>query len=320
MHTYQTIVPCAGKRRSVIAGGTLALAILALLMAPSLSAQGLVDGFTHYQGETTVALSYSHESYKQYFVGTELAKNLLTGETPDPSNPNLGKITTQSVNLYASCGITDNFGVILALPYISASPDAGFWSTQSGLQDFSAAVSWRPFTLDVGDLGKVNLIASAGISVPVAKYVNDAPIAIGHGSTNTDARLLAHYTTSFGLFATVNAGYIHRSNVDLDKGFETAVPDAVDFAAKLGYAGPDYYGALWIHNQNAQSGTDIAPSAVFPSNAVSFMRVGVDLHVPLPFVVKGFGVALGGATTLSGRNVGKSTRFSFGLTYGVDLF
>jgi hypothetical protein len=297
------------------------LVALALASPVTGFAQGLVDGFMRGEGKIDVALSYSNESYSQYFVGTTLAKHPLSGETPDPSNPNLGKITTQSIGFYAAAGIMDDLDVIVALPYITAGPNKGYWATQSGLQDLSAAVKYRPLQLVAEGLGRLDLIASAGISIPVSNYINDAPIAIGHGSNNGDFRLLAHMTSELGLFATLQAGYIRRSNVDLDKGYEVSVPDAVDTWAKIGYASSFIYGDIWINRQNAQGGTDLGPpSNTFPSNGVSYTRIGANVYYPLTMLVDGLGISAGGAYTLAGRNVGKSTRFSFGLSYGVDLF
>jgi len=272
------------------------------------SGQGLVDGFMRGQGKLDVALSGSYESYEEFWKGTTLVKE-----------PNLGKISTSSINLYAAYGITDFLDVVVAAPFVSTSPNAGYWSDQSGVQDVSAALKLRALQASIPGIGKLDLLAAAGIALPTHSYINDAPVAIGHYSQNGDFRLLAHYTTTFGIFATLQGGYIRRGNVELDKGFETTVPDAVDLSGKIGYATEDLYAAAWIHRQNAQGGTDIAPQNTFPSNGISFTRVGLDVAKPLSMLVKGLGVSAGGAYTLDGRNIGKSFRVSLGAYYSINL-
>lgn len=318
MHDSLRLDRSPGRRSRT--GPVIALGLAALLLGSgSMHAQGLIDGFMRGGGNVTAALSYSHESYSQYFVGNELAKNPLTGEAPDPSNTGLGSISTQSIGLYAACGIIDDIDVIAAVPYVMVHADAGYWADQNDLQDISLAAKWRPLQLEAGGI-RLDFIVAAGISFPASNYVNDAPVAVGHGSTNGEGRLLLHAEHNLGPFITLNGGYIGRSEVTLDKGFDVNVPDAVDVSAKAGYSSSLLTAGVWINRQNAQSGRDIAPSATFPSQAVSFTRVGADVYLPLGMVLDGLGVSVGGATTLEGRNVGKSTRFSGGIVYSHKFF
>lgn len=301
---------CVSHRTRLQKGarGAAALAAAFLLLSAGASAQGLVDGFMRGAGKLDVALSGSYESYSKFWKGTTLVEE-----------PNLGSINTTSIGLYAAYGITDFLDVAVAAPFVSTSPNAGYWSDQSGVQDVSAALKLRALEAPIPGIGRVDLLAAAGIALPSHDYINDAPVAIGHYSQNGDLRLLAHYTSNFGVFATLQGGYIRRGNVELDKGYETTVPDAVDVWGKIGYATEDLYAAAWIQRQNAQGGTDIAPQNTFPSNGISFTRVGLDVAKPLSSLVKGLGVSAGGAYTLDGRNIGQSYRVSLGAYYSLNL-
>ncbi|MBI3258035.1 MAG: hypothetical protein HYZ54_00915, partial [Ignavibacteriae bacterium] len=125
---------------------------------------------------------------------------------------------------------------------------------------------------------------------------------------------------------SVQAGYIRRGDVNLDHvtidgNMKTAVPDALDISAKIGYGNSDFYLDAWYQSQSARGGTNIGePGASFPSNGISFSRIGVTGYYPLPIWNKQLGVSIGGASTLDGRNIGKSTRISFGVVYGLTLW
>ncbi|MCE7934403.1 MAG: hypothetical protein DYG96_07395 [Chlorobi bacterium CHB2] len=282
----------------------LLLGAFLLAGAGSATAQVAVDGFMRGAGKTSASAWFSTESYEEFWAGTTLK-----------TEPNLGKISTTSYGLYVAGGITDYIDVVLSLPYVSAKPSAGTWSSQAGLQDFGAAVKVRPLQLEVPE-GNLSVIAAGSITTPASDYIPDAPIAIGHYSTNFDSRVVVHYNTTFGGFATLQGGYIHRSNVDLDRGFTVAVPDAVDVIGKLGYyTGPLYVDA-YLQRQNAQSGTNIGPTAPFPTNKQSFTKLGATVYYGLPWV-ENLGVSVGFGTILDGINIGKATRISGSLSYGL---
>lgn len=308
------------RRPATSMGGAIVVA-MALISAASMPAhaQGIVDGFMRGGGNVTAAVSYSYERYSQYFVGNDLAKNPLTGETPNPSNTGLGTISTQSIALYAACGITNDVDVIISVPHVNAHASDGYWSDQSAIQDLSAAVKWRALSLDAG-IARLDVIGAAGVSLPATNYVIDAPVAVGHGATGGEGRILVHATHSSGVFATLNAGYIRRSLVSLDRGFDVAVPDAVDLSAKAGFTSSYLTASAWVNRQNSQGGTNIGPGVPFPGNRISYTRLGLDAYVPLTMVVDGLGVSVGGAMTLEGSNVGKSTRISGGIVYSRHLF
>ncbi|MBK9250192.1 MAG: hypothetical protein IPM69_19315 [Ignavibacteria bacterium] len=291
------------------------LCLFLLLLPTSIMAQGMIDGFMRGEGKSVVALSYSSESYKDFYKNTTLVQE-----------PNLGRITTTSVSLFTAVGITNSIDVLLSLPYISATSDQGYWQTQSSLQDLNFAVKWRPLQVKLSELGTLSAILACGVSIPTTNYVANAPVAIGHHSPSADARLVVNYMTSFGLFAAVQTGYIRHGDVELDRlslegNMKTNVPDAIDFSAKVGYGNSEFYIDAWMQSQSSRGGTNIGETdASFPSNGISFTRLGLTGYYPLKFIAEKFGLSLSGATTLNGRNIGKSNRISIGAVYEFSLW
>lgn len=304
---------------NVGAWGTIC--ILACSLSIGVRAQTLVDGFMRGAGKSVFALSYSTESYDEFFKGTVKT-----------SEPNLGSISTQSVSLFAGFGLTDDLDVVMSLPWISTSASQGYWSTQSGIQDLSAALKWRAYSMMVGESGSLSAIASVGMMAPMTDYVPDAPVAIGHNSTMATSRLLVNYQSGFGLFGNVAWGYTRCGDVVLDRGYSTNVPDFGEMALKVGLANEHYYIDAWYQNQSARGGSDIAQRTnldspisqerglSFPSQGISFSRIGGTVFVPANFLVQNFGVGVGGAYTLDGRNIGKSMRLSFSAVYNLTLW
>ncbi len=271
------------------------------------SGQGLIDGYMRGKGNLTVALSYTHESYDHYYVGSQATQN-----------PNLGTITTQSGSLFLAGGITNHLDVVANIPYIRASPSAGFWSTQSDFQDLSLFFRYLILKKEIGSLGEFSLLTAAGISTPLTKYIPDAPVAIGHQSTNTELRLLAQQRLPFGMFVMTQVGYIRRSNVTIDRGYEVSVPDAWDYILRTGGSVGAFYADAWLNVQQARSGTDLGPGVPFPSNAVSFTRAGFNVFYNLPWI-QNMGLGAGMGFTLTGKNIGRATRISGAVVYNLNL-
>lgn len=292
------------------------LLVLITIYHPAFS-QGMIDGFMRGKGNTSAALSYAFEHYNTYFVGGN-----------STINPNLGTIATRSATLFASTGINDKLDVVINLPYIKAAADQGYWQDQKGFQDASVYLKYRPLSYQTGNIGEASLILAGGISTPFSNYVADAPVAIGHRSTNLDGRLVAQFKTNFGVFASAQAGYVYRSTTKLDReavdispevqgnyyGHKTNVPDALDYSAKVGFASSIIYADAWLNYQQARGGTNIGPGVPFPSNGVTYTRTGFTVFGSLPFY-KALGLGVGSSFTLNGKNVGKATRYSASLVY-----
>jgi len=285
-----------------------AIAIAVCLCASSIFSfsQGMIDGFMRGKSNVTTALSYSHESYDSYYVGDSAV-----------TNPNLGVITTNSLNLFASYGITPYLDIVVGLPYVSANSGQGYWAKQKGFQDFSFYLKGKAIEKDFGAIGKLSIIGAAGFVLPASDYIPDAPVAIGHHSKNLEARLLFQYRLPLGIFVMGQGGYIKRYNITLDRGMEVSVPDAWDYVVRMGYSYKSYYADVWLNAQEARSGTDIGPGVPFPGNAISYTRAGFNLYAGLP--IKNLGVSFNMGFTLSGENIGKATRYSSAIVYNFPF-
>jgi hypothetical protein len=300
--------------------------LLILLLSAGTSrsfAQGMVDGFMKGKGNSSVALSYSYESYDTYFVGGTSTQNA-----------NLGTIATRSVSFYGVTGLTKKLDAVVSLPYIKASASEGYWQDQQGFQDGALYLKYQVLEKNIGNLGSIAVMAAGGISNPFSSYIADAPVAIGHHSTNLDTRLISQFKSNYGFFVSAQAGYTRRSDIKLDRaavplpetggaggspyynGHTSHVPNSFDYSVKAGFASAVAYADAWLHQQNAGEGTNIGPGIPFPSNAVSYTRTGFSLFVPLPFY-KAIGLGGGGSFTLNGKNVGKATRYSGSLVYNL---
>jgi len=284
------------------------LMALCALTATTSRSQGMLSGFMQGSGNTGASTSYSSEQYSKYYIGDSIT-----------DNPVLGTISTRSASLYVVGGLTSFLDLVVAVPYISASSSAGYWETITGMQDISVYLRGRVYQFKTDDGSTLDVMLGGGVSTPLTNYQNNAPVTIGHGSTNLDGRLIMQARhASTGLFVMAQGGYIHRSNVSIDRGFDVAVPDNVDVTARIGWTGPVYLDA-WIYNTVGQSGTNIGPGVPFPTNKQNYLQVGGTAAWQLPFLAE-FSINAGMAYILTAQNVGKSTRFSFGINYNLPTW
>jgi hypothetical protein len=274
-----------------------------VLLTQFLRSQGPLDGFLKGQGNIVTAISFSHESFDRYFVGNQ-----------ETTNRNLGTIGTNSANLFVAGGLTEYLDLVLTLPYISTSASEGFWSDQHNFQDISIYFKGRLYKLTAPDQSQLQLLVAGGVTTPLTDYIADAPVSIGNQSTQIEGRMIGHFKSKKGIFVTSQFGYIRRNNISLDRGFEISVPDAWDYILRTGGSLKKLYVDGWFQYQNSRTGTDIGPGVPFPSNEIDFSRVGFTLYHPLPFM-NHFGISVGAAFTLKGKNIGDSNRISGALIY-----
>ncbi len=272
--------------------------LLLLLATPWASAQDIVDGFTRGAGNTDIAIGYQTESYNKFYVGDQEM------DLPPP----LGKITVTSLNFYLAHGITNDIDLVASLPRVSASAagDGTGPPDQSGIQDGTLMLKWRPWQAAITQSITFDMSTAIGVRGPLSDYVSNAPVAIGHRSTDVELRAIGLLRFSSGPFASLSLGYSRRDGI---------VPDAALVSGSIGYAADKIYVEGWIFNQNSQSGTDIGdtvgfPTLGFPSNRINFLRVG--LKGAYSFT-DWLAVSIGGAITLNGRNVGKATGIGGGV-------
>ncbi len=301
--------------RSIAYTTVVALSLL-LGFSQQTCAQGFIDGFMRGQRKANLAIIGSQETFNTYYLNTT-----------ETRNPNLGTVTTQALTLKGSYGLGYDLDLIVAVPYIRTEASAGYSPKQEGLQDLSAALRWEAYDYKIGT-ARLSWLFAVGYSMPLQNYVNDALVAIGRGSRNLDGRTMLHLKAG-SFFLTGQYGYIRRGQVSLDhvvntytpdqlnpnSGTKVNVPDVTELIIRTGITTKRFYVDGWFQQQTPHSqGTNIGPGIPFPTNAVGFTRAGATAYVRL---IGKLGLTAGYGTTLSGRNIGKSTRIDAGIVIGA---
>ncbi|MBF9221423.1 hypothetical protein [Hymenobacter ruricola] len=294
---------------------TLLLGILGLAFeAPAARAQGLVSGFMAGRHHGSVVVSGTTESYTSAYLAPEKIQGV----------PIFQEVRVNSVNLYGTYGLTDKVDFVLSVPYIQSKGKApgtvindldalystqGYTNVRQGFQDITALFKFKAYSRELGS-SILDLLGTVSFSTPLSNYQSNTGygyiIAIGNRATKYTATGLAHLKTASGVFATAQVGYSLRTEL---------VPHALIGEAKIGYAGPKTYLEGSASFQESHGGTDISEAGFngfFPSTRVNFLRLGVSGYRP---IANGFGLTLGASTYVAGRNLGKSTGFSAGVTY-----
>lgn len=294
---------------------TLLLSTILLAGTTSaLHAQGLVSGFMAGKGHGSLVVSGTTERYSNVYLAPELVRGV----------PVFNEVRVNSLNLYGTYGLTDKIDAVVSLPYIQSkgqafgatiedlnktNPNDGFVNTRQGLQDITALLKFKSYSREIGS-SIIDLLGVVSFSTPVSNYETNTGlgyiIAIGNRATKGTALGVVHLKTASGVFATGQVGYSLRSG---------NVPHAVVGEAKLGYAGPKNYVEAYASFQESHGGTDITQNGfdgTFTSTRVNYLRLGASAYRP---ITNGFGLTLGASTYVAGRNIGKSTGYSAGITY-----
>ncbi len=284
------------------------LASLCLLLTGLSMAQSPVNGFMKKSGEGSLVLSYSQESYSKVF----LVPNEINGV------PAFNDVTISSTSFFGEIGITDNFNLVLNIPYIKAEGNAseavltnnGFENVRKGIQDLKIYAKYRFHTINF-EKSMLDFIGAAGLETPLGNYSADeglqSIIAIGNEATSFNGFGIATFKLNSGLFATGQLGYSLRNN---------DVPNALLSEFKLGYAASKFYVDAFVANQlSDNSGVDILGegfTGFFPATRVNYTRIGVNAFLP---ITKQLGITAGTNAYVSGRNLGKATGAYGGVVY-----
>ena len=280
----------------------------------AVQAQSLVSGFMAGKGHGSVVLSGTTERYDNVYLAPEKIDRV----------PVFQEVCVNSLNLYTTYGLSDKIDAVISLPYIQSKgkaagavindlntlyPTAGFANVRQGLQDITGLLKFKSYSREIGS-SILDLLGVVSFSTPISNYQTNTGygyiIAIGNQATKYTASGVAHLKTSSGVFATGQVGYSLRSGL---------VPNALVGEAKIGYAGPRTYVEGFAAFQESNGGTDISEAGFngfFPSTRVNYIRLGASAYRPL---AKGVGIVLGANTYVAGRNIGKSTGYSAGLSY-----
>ena len=189
-------------------------------------------------------------------------------------------------------------------------PTQGYTNVRQGLQDITALLKFKSYSREIGS-SILDLLGVVSYSTPVSDYQTNTGygyiIAIGNRATKYTASGVAHLKTSSGVFATGQVGYSLRTG---------QVPNALVGEAKIGYAGPKTYVEGYASFQESNGGTDISQqgfNGFFPGHPRQLPAAWVP--APTGPLANGLGLALGANTYVAGRNIGKSTGYSAGVSY-----
>jgi hypothetical protein len=258
-------------------------------------AQHLVDGFSKGKGKLDVALSYTRENFKEFYLG-DTKKSITIRD--------LDQIITESVNLYASYGLTNTIDINVNIPYIATKSHRLTNNEKVGdknLQNALLVVEWKAYEKEVNN-DAFSVTGGLGFSTPLSNYPTNLIYSIGNQSSHINPSVLVQYKFANGLFVNGQGGYSFRTN---------KVPDAVLSAARIGFAGKLFYVEGWVNNQTSTTGIDIGgpgfTPARFPETRVNTTNVGASVFIA--------GVTIGGGKRLAGRNAGLPNFYTVGLAY-----
>jgi hypothetical protein len=292
--------------------------IFIITFIPALvKAQTEMDAIMMNKNQACTGLVYDYSSWDHYWEGS-LKR----------TNENLGTVSTQALMLMSNYGITNNLNIMAGVPYIKTKASDGTLQGMKGLQDISLTLKWKAFTRSYNK-SKVSFFLLGGLSTPSSNYVIDfLPLSIGLGSTNLTARGMVDYQWK-KFTITGSASYIRRNNVKLDRDnyYDTQLhltnqvkmPDATQYQLRTGYRGKYILAEALVTNWTTLGGFDITRNNMpFPSNRMNATAAGASIK----YTVKSFtnlAFISGVSQIISGRNVGQSTAYNFGVFYACYL-
>jgi len=256
-----------------------------LILCPGFS-QGKVDGFYRGKGNGVVGLGLGFEDSKDYFAGrtkTGLTRNLYYA------------------NLYGVYGLTKDFDVSLAIPFMSS-------NTNTNFQDLSLNAKYRVFR-KAYTKQQLELSLVAGFSTPIADYDIGGLNDLGQQATIIESRIMLHYNLVSGWFFTLQSGYSFKLQ-------ET--PDSLPVTFKTGKATAKWYYDLFYDYQHTFGGIDYlgTPNPQnFREFGVSYHKVGATVYRPIS---KHMGAYINVSYLITGRNAFRGSAYSTGLIYNFS--
>ena len=238
-------------------------------------------------------------------------------------NPNIGRLTTQSMTAMIAYGLHKQVNVIAVVPYIKTDANQGNLLGQQGFQDLSVFVKAKSKAYH-------GLIAHGvfGFIMPMTNYVPDfMPMSIGLGAKSFIARGIVTYHFSKNFYLNSSIAYHARGIVQADRDsyfasgklyntHQVAIPDAFDAGLRFGYLKKDNQLEVFAEHFSCIKGDDIRRNDMpFLTNDMTMSSVGVyGKYQP-----KAFGINAKVAYVLDGQNVGQSATYSLGILYQFKL-
>jgi hypothetical protein len=296
----------------------LSMALVLSLVASLAKAQTADDAIMMGKKQWCNGLTYMHSSWNKYWEGTTKR-----------DNKNLGTVTTQSIMLMSTYGITDKLNAIVSVPYVWTNASAGTLHGLKGFQDIEMDIKYEFFSTKMGKNGNFSLFAVGGLSTPLQKYENDfLPMSIGLGSTNLSGRLTADYQKGI-FFVTASSAFEWRSDVTIDRTSyytdqiyytnKVDMPNQLNSNLFIGIRKPNLIIQAQLLNMYTFGGFDIRKNDMpFVSNQMNMTSVGAHVKYFFPFAPN-LAVVADADFTVAGRNVGQSQMYSGGLYYIVSF-
>ncbi len=273
------------------------------LVLRSAIAIGFVCSVVHAQGETgfvrgkgklDVSLSYTIDSYDEFWVG----KDRVSADA-------VGEVERETYSLYMAYGLRDDTDLFMSGALVESESDGtGGIPDVKDMQDFILGAKWRflhkPFAG-----GHFSLLGVPSVKVPMGEYPSDQVTAIGDGQTDLRGRVVAQYQHDSGAFIAVETGYDIRNG---------APEDEIPVNVTLGVTPiPNLTVTPFYSLVTTDGGIDISDVPAlggFPAVFEEYERAGISAYLRINDKV---GVTGMWRTTIDGRNTGDADAISLGL-------
>src|SRR5262245_28577590 len=247
-------------------------------------------GFLRGQGHFDAAISYTRESFNEFWVGND--------KVHDPA---VGRVTRQTYALYGAYGATNDIDLEFNVPYVIATSSAD-QPREQDFQDLTLVFKWRALSWRDGT-ATWSLLPAPGIKIPLNNYEDNAVTAIGDGQTDYRLHVIGQLQFDFGFYAAVETGYDIRAGLPANQ---------VPFNATIGYTFAERVTiSPFLTNVAQDGGTDIGQGP-FPGNEEEYTRVGVTAYVRIN---ENIGVSGMYRWTLDGKNTGDIEGWSLGMVF-----
>ncbi|MEQ1747247.1 MAG: hypothetical protein ABMA02_17585 [Saprospiraceae bacterium] len=280
------------------------LPAIIVALAHALPAQGPFDGYLKGASVLDLAPSISFNSASDY---------LGAGGQTYP----VGYEGTL-LSLFAEYGLSNRVDVVGTAAYV-------FTPTQSGLQDGSLLVKYRPVYRDIPGIGRIGVLLGSGLGFPLSDYEPALSGALGQRAVQVPVRMIVQWETPLGLFFNLTGGYNWRLDRLRERdvaAIRTQRPDYTpspppDFSTllfRVGFPAARYYLDAWVEWQNTRGGSDYMPGVPELPQAlgVSYVQAGGTAY----YSESGRGgFFVSGSYVLSGRNTSRMLRLTAGMVF-----
>ena len=277
------------------------------LTSAAASGQGPIDGYMKGKGDLDVALGLSATGASTLIGGG--------GETIRQ------EFRGQLIGLFAAYGVSDDLDVVASVPYVTT-------ATTSGLQDGGVYAKYRLWSKPIGNAesraGTLDVIAAAGVQVPLSDYEVVANGAIGQRAKLVQPRLVTQWNGR-GYFVSAIAGYNYRfdgldtqelARIQLTRpGYQPAQPaDQVTALFRAGIPTQRFYLDAWLEIQRTLGGEsfDSELLQLVQTYDVDYQQVGGTVYYS---ETAHWGFAGSAARVIGGRNTSEFWRVTGTVVY-----